>query len=421
MLKILLSLFTVFLVSSFGHNTVQYAAIIFRHGDRTPVDTYPTDPWRNQSFWPVKFGELTNLGKKQHYALGKWLRHRYVNLISEDFDPTEVYVRSTDVDRTLMSAQANLAGLYPPTNKSMWNDNLMWQPIPVHTKPEHEDELLAMKRHCDPYIKEKNKYYNSKAFKERLGKYQSLMDYLTAYTGKKVKTYEDISSIYSVLKIESLYNLTLPTWTKTVYPDKLREPACYGFSIATGTSLMARLMIGPLLQQILNNMQAVIANIPDHLKFSIYSGHDFTIGNVLNGLGVFDGNCPEYTSTIFLELVYDNSSMEHFIRVSYRNSSEIVEPIILNLPHCSKLCPVKRFKKLYENILTVNWEKECDIQQPGLMTISIIPLVFVNCIQLIVLMVYFQFNNIVPRVRFWYRRIPVQQAMQEIQEKEIII
>lgn len=58
-------------------DTVKYAAVIFRHGDRTPVGTYPTDPWRNESLWPVRFGELTNIGKRQHYALGQWLRKRY--------------------------------------------------------------------------------------------------------------------------------------------------------------------------------------------------------------------------------------------------------------------------------------------------------------------------------------------------------
>lgn len=56
---------------------VKYVAVIFRHGDRTPVNPYPTDPWRNESFWPVKFGELTNVGKRQHFALGQWLRKRY--------------------------------------------------------------------------------------------------------------------------------------------------------------------------------------------------------------------------------------------------------------------------------------------------------------------------------------------------------
>lgn len=78
----------------------------------------------------------------------------------------------------------------------------------------------------------------------------------------------------------------------------------FSFSTATATPIMARFMIGPLLQQIVKNMQKAINNEPNHLKFSVYSGHDFTIGNLLNGLGVFDGRCPEYTSTIFFELFY---------------------------------------------------------------------------------------------------------------------
>lgn len=56
---------------------VRYAAILYRHGDRTPVDQFPTDPYQNESLWPVRFGQLTNTGKKQQFALGQWLRARY--------------------------------------------------------------------------------------------------------------------------------------------------------------------------------------------------------------------------------------------------------------------------------------------------------------------------------------------------------
>lgn len=65
------------LCPSFGEVSIKYAAIIYRHGDRTPIDPYPTDPWRNESLWPVRFGQLTNMGKRQHYALGQWFRKRY--------------------------------------------------------------------------------------------------------------------------------------------------------------------------------------------------------------------------------------------------------------------------------------------------------------------------------------------------------
>lgn len=51
----------------------------------------------------------------------------------------KIYMRSSDIDRTLMSAQAVLNGLYPPNDAQRFRDNLDWQPIPVHTVPLSED------------------------------------------------------------------------------------------------------------------------------------------------------------------------------------------------------------------------------------------------------------------------------------------
>lgn len=36
---------------------------LYRHGDRTPVAPYKNDPYRNESIWPVPYGQLTNVRK----------------------------------------------------------------------------------------------------------------------------------------------------------------------------------------------------------------------------------------------------------------------------------------------------------------------------------------------------------------------
>lgn len=64
---------------------------------------------------------------------------------------SQIHVRSTDIDRTLMSAEANLAGLYPPSGSQVWNEKLLWQPIPVHTVPdelEYVSDVQLMLHHC---------------------------------------------------------------------------------------------------------------------------------------------------------------------------------------------------------------------------------------------------------------------------------
>jgi len=52
---------------------------------------------------------------------------------------TQVYVRSSDWERAITSAECNLAGLFPAQGSQVWNDELPWQPVPVHTVPMESD------------------------------------------------------------------------------------------------------------------------------------------------------------------------------------------------------------------------------------------------------------------------------------------
>jgi hypothetical protein len=52
-------------------------------------------------------------------------------LLNSSYSRQEIVVRSTDFDRTLMSAQSNLVGLYPVMN--LTDNKVPIQPIPIHT------------------------------------------------------------------------------------------------------------------------------------------------------------------------------------------------------------------------------------------------------------------------------------------------
>ena len=54
---------------------------------------------------------------RQRHLLGRHNRQRYVHdysLISPEYTPGEVYMQSTNVNRTVQSGYSELMGLYPP-------------------------------------------------------------------------------------------------------------------------------------------------------------------------------------------------------------------------------------------------------------------------------------------------------------------
>ncbi|CAF1495423.1 unnamed protein product [Rotaria sordida] len=124
--------------------------ILFRHGERAPTMLYPSDP-NDISFWSNGLGSLTIRGKFQHILLGQYFRERYSTLLNSTYVASEIFVRSSDYDRTLMSAYLTLLGLYPSSKINIsiehlittntWPENLPWQPIPVHTVPKSIDHV----------------------------------------------------------------------------------------------------------------------------------------------------------------------------------------------------------------------------------------------------------------------------------------
>ena len=85
----------------------------FRHGARGPWIS--VNPITGLDFIGEKWtgeGELTGLGTRMHYLLGVSMKKRYNDFLSKQFNPNEIYIISTDVNRTIMSCYAHLQGMY---------------------------------------------------------------------------------------------------------------------------------------------------------------------------------------------------------------------------------------------------------------------------------------------------------------------
>jgi lysosomal acid phosphatase len=84
---------------------------MFRHGARYHINSFYDG---NETI--PNWGKLTSVGMRQHYTLGSMVRDLYstqLKFLRPNFNHSEVEVYSTDVDRTINSAQSHLFGMFP--------------------------------------------------------------------------------------------------------------------------------------------------------------------------------------------------------------------------------------------------------------------------------------------------------------------
>ncbi|XP_044534241.1 prostatic acid phosphatase [Gracilinanus agilis] len=338
---------------------LKFALVVFRHGDRSPIETFPKDPYQ-ESAWPQGFGQLSLLGMEQHYELGTYLRKRFSNFLNSTYNRNEIYVRSTDVDRTLMSAMTNLAALFPPEGSSIWNPKILWQPIPVHTVPTSEDQLLYLPDIKCPRLQAlQEETLRSKEYQDLLSPYKDFISTLSELSGLQIKDLNGIwNKIYDPLFCERVHNFTLPTWATTDTLTKLEELSKLSLLSTFGIykrKEKARLQGGVLVKNIVDYFHKA-ANESNAKKFIIYSGHDTTIGALQMALDVFNGKFPPYAACHIMELYLENG--QYNVEMYYRNDTQ-QDPYPLTLPGCTASCPLKQFVELVSPVMTEDWSKEC--------------------------------------------------------------
>lgn len=346
------------------NGTLRLVFAVSRHGQRTPADTYPTDPHVNFDFYPYGWGMLTNKGKLQQYEVGKFLRQRYSDFLEEFYLPSLFWAQSTDVDRTRMGAQLLSAGLFPPKGYQKWKEDLDWQPIPVHYEPYDDDKLLLIRIPCPRYYEALEEVKKLPEVESYLTSLHDTYKFLTEKSGMNITTPDDVQSLYSTMLAETLYNLTLPEWAYEVYPDKLVLITAYSFLLNGYNDELKRLKGGPLLKKILHDSLAKANNSQSHkdIKMYSYSGHDSTISNLLLALKVWDEQVPDYNILALIEL-HEIDGVYGF-KVFLRNSTH-VEPYELTIPGCEQFCALNKAVELTKNVVPSDLKTECQSHDPN--------------------------------------------------------
>lgn len=143
------------------------------------------------------------VGKREQYELGKYLQAKYHHLIGAHYSPEKVYIVSTDEDRNLMSAQCNAAGLFPPSGDEVWNKNLMWQPIPIHTMPLDSDILLNSFVPCPKFDNLFRQRMESPEITSLLENNRPLVEFMQLHSGTPLEKLTDVLNLYNIIYVQN--------------------------------------------------------------------------------------------------------------------------------------------------------------------------------------------------------------------------
>lgn len=325
-----------------------------RHGDRTPLNMAPRDKYNDVKYWPEGFGNLNNAGRRRMFKLGQYIRRRYDGFITDDL--RKIYSRSSDVERCIESSMAVLAGLCPPRDRFVWDNQMPWIPIPVHTVPTPDDYLLneAGKKYFQDFIKEIQNLQTTDTVKKMYQDSVSERELLEREMGYDIDTFVKFKCVYSTLDIEENTGLEMPDWYTPELKEKLYRISGAAFGLAGGgTEKLKQIRTGSLLQDIIVRMQTAStddSHIKSRSEYNLYnketnfrkvvhySTHDSVIASVLESLNINNPPIPPaFGATFFFELYVDVSESgeqvgEKYLKIFYLDDTETEKPIEQILP-----------------------------------------------------------------------------------------
>ena len=366
---------------------LEQVQVIFRHGARTPSFSDPQDqfsnlgeaiwdkgifmkvlPWtdiayevkvHNRDTLPGKnylhtgelrggclTGQLTTIGQQQTYDFGKYLANEYIenrSFIAPRYGSDEIYVRSTNMPRTIQSAVCVVAGLFGKEKTT--------EPILIHTKDIRREDQIPNVLACAKLVKRLHLHRNNPP-----AIMKKEQDEINIKMGIKegVKPLNFIE-IHDIMCCRLAHQFFLPTElleqeeliTKNAMHSMLQ---ILGINRIEGT----KNAVGSFLETLCCRINETIEGRCKY-KMLMYSAHDTTIISLLTVLGVYDGkHCPDFAANIVFE-IYKSEGGQRLVRVLY-NGRPVLLPAGSNN---EEYLPVERFMKLVEVYRVLDWEEDC--------------------------------------------------------------
>ncbi|XP_014231320.1 venom acid phosphatase Acph-1-like [Trichogramma pretiosum] len=328
--------------------SLELVQVLFRHGDRTPNEMEASiDDSDKHLYEPYGYAQLTPNGMRTVYKLGQMLRKRY-NSFLQDYKPEHVWAFSSNTDRAKTSLDLVLAGLYPPTETSRWNDSLPWRPIPTHYSSEPRNYLM-MPFSSIHFQKEIERVNSRPEVKKKWSKFERLIALLKDNTKLSFQNRLEILIVFGKIRNSLSMGGDLPRWMSPEALDELHEAAILAFQMMFHNDFLLRLNCGPMLKEIIARMSEHTEGRSQR-KIVLHSAHDINVAGFLHAYEL-DGVAPlpEYGAAVIVKK-FKNEAGERFVQLMYWTGvSEKLIP--MKLPGCGSLCTVEHYAKVVEHLL----------------------------------------------------------------------
>ncbi|VDK74282.1 unnamed protein product [Litomosoides sigmodontis] len=358
-----------------------------KHGDRSPIKSCKGHPIEAKR-WPQGKGELTAEGMMQHVKLGKMIYSRYVtllNFLSPYYNAREIYVRSTDVNRTLMSAIANFIGFYnnPSENGRIGIDfpNATEWPrgfvaVPVHTVPDETDYVGNPDANCPRQEWLSGMMQRTPEWKILAENYTEVLKELETICEQSLSL-KDVWYCADTFYCEKVHAFNLPV--DDILYNRLEQLNNAIQNYENGLNLqpfdgidfkyeIGKIRGGSILWSMLNHFDLKLHCLKSEnqkspnctwmrsLKYYAYSAHDTTLAALMCAMDskqkiLASGGYPKYSAAMFFELWHTTNGFG--LKVYYHRNfmEEQLEDITNLLDHCSEnmdsngFCNYKEFRK----------------------------------------------------------------------------